>query len=104
MNSYSFQEEPKEWNPRVLDPDSMSSSSLSGKRSDQRFLRLLSLIPFQTEAEERPELEVFDWTDLDAVMARCEVKLLLFDYSHFLMCIPIYLLLWGGLYYQAKLP
>lgn len=67
-------DEPKDWNPRVLDPDSMSSSSLSGKRSDQRFLRLLSLIPFQNEVQNRPDLEVYNWPDLESVFSRCEIQ------------------------------
>jgi len=57
-----------------LDPDNLSASSLSGKRSDQRFLRLLSLIPFQNEEEPRPPIDLFEWADLDVAISRCEVK------------------------------
>lgn len=65
------------FNPRVLDPDFAQSinSSISGqKRNDQRFLRILNLIGFDTESVVRPDWEFFDPIEIEAILTRCEAQ------------------------------
>lgn len=70
INHYVF-------DPRVLDPDFSQSlnSSISGqKRNDQRLLRILNLINFNTETIQRPEWEFFDSSEIETILTRCEVQ------------------------------
>ncbi|KAL0280136.1 UNVERIFIED_CONTAM: hypothetical protein PYX00_001520 [Menopon gallinae] len=65
------------FNPRVLDPDfaqSFNSSTSGQKRNDQRFLRILNLINFNSETINQPEWEFFDATEIEVIMSRCEVQ------------------------------